>query len=1113
MSAPIRLGLMPPLTGLVALYGEEIVRAAQIAVAQINESGGVLGRPLELVIEDDGSLPDTAVPAALRLVNDHGCVAIIGNLLSNSRIAVAAQVAEPQRIPYLNFSFYEGSIYNRYFFHFAALPNQQIDKMIPFMARRYGPKMFFAGNNYEWPRGSIDAATKALRRLDGELVGEEYLPIGCSSGVIDALLDQVARSGADVFVPYFAGADQMTLLNRFTERGLKSRMAVVMGHYDEAMVAHLAPAVREGFYSSNTYFMTLDSAENRQLLQRLARQPGVTGLWPPGNGVLTNFGEGTWVCVHAFAQAAEAAGSLEAEALVAALEQVRLAAPQGIVEMDALTHHARVNTWLARCTAEGLFEIVERFGSEAPMIPERYHQTGQLASLHESPPSPQVAARIASELSVAQSRLGTAQTILSIADMGILATDSQGIIREANRAACDIFGYTEQELVGLSVHLLIPPHLRQHHGELMRGFIAGEEGERRMARRSEVQGYRKDGSFFPLEASIAKFKSGETADDWLLVVTLRDITDRKQAEEDLTRRATHDPLTGLPNRALIRERLLNALQRSRRSGLSVVLLFIDLDGFKLINDTHGHEAGDSLLKTVTARLIEQARPGDTVARLAGDEFVILCEQVEQPAGLSALAERINDSLRQAIPFGHQPLFVTASIGIAIGTGATHSADDLLRSADTAMYAVKDKGRDGWLFFNEGLQEQARQRLDITSGLRQAIERKEFSVRFQPIVAAESGRIVGAELLLRWHPPQGEISPAVFIPIAESTGVIVPIGAWVFRAACHAEADWRRRWGERAPYVSVNLSARQLSEPNLANQFAAIVDDTGACPTRLLLEITETALMADVEANLKVLRQLADQGLRVAVDDFGTGYSSLAQLTRLPVDVLKIDRAFVDGIDKSPESRSIARAIIGLGRSLGLKLVAEGVETAAQLRELCGYGCDFIQGYYFYRPLDEASFIDTLLRDQRNDVVLEAEPLHFILYVSRASQTFDADARRKLLQQSQTDNRAAGISGCLLVKGDCFMQLLEGTREQLTTLLDRIRRDPRHQDLRIIAEGPIRRRAFTDWGMVWRDIDAEEGTPDFSPWQQRRIDLMELAEDARLCYATITAYANAHHYLS
>jgi diguanylate cyclase (GGDEF)-like protein/PAS domain S-box-containing protein len=959
MPNSIRLGLMPPLTGLVEIYGPEIVWAARIACDEINERGGVLGRRLELIVEDDGSLPSTAVPAAERLIDEHGCVVLIGNLLSNSRIAVAAQVAEPRRIPYLNFSFYEGSITGRYFFHFAALPNQQIDKMIPTMAKRFGLKMFFAGNNYEWPRGSIDAAKRALSLIEGDVVGEEYLPIGADPAEIERLLDQVARSGADVFVPYFAGSDQIALLTRFTERGLKKHMAVVMGHYDEMMVSRLPPEVRSGFFSSNTYFMSLDSAENRHYLQRLARQPGITGIWPQGNGILTNFGEGAYLCVHAFANAANAAGTTDAETLVDALEKVRVFGPQGVVDMDARTHHASVNSYLARCNADGTFSIVENFGCNPPRIPERYLEQAQAARLHESPPSPEVTARLAAEVGAAQHKIGMAQQILSIADMAILAADANGIISEANRSACQIFGYRAEDLIGLSVHLLLPPHFRQRHIELVRGFVEGEETERRMSGRGEVAGYRKDGSFFPLEASIAKFKNGG---EWLLVITMRDITERKKAEEELTRRATHDPLTGLPNRALIRERLGNALQRSRRKGSSVALLFVDLDGFKLINDTHGHEAGDALLKTVATRLIEQVRPGDTVARLAGDEFVLLCEQVEQPDAMSILAERINDVLRQPFAFDGLPLFVTASIGVAIGSGSTHSADDMLRFADTAMYAVKEKGRDGWQFFSESLQDQAKQRLVITNGLRLAIERNELSPRFQPIVVAESGRIVGAELLLRWHPPEGEVSPAVFIPIAEMTGAIVPIGAWVFRQGCRAEADWRRRWGEAAPYVSVNVSPRQLNEESLANDFAAILRETGADPARLLLEITETSLMADVETNLRILRRLADLGLRVAVDDFGTGYSSLAQLTRLPVDVLKIDRAFVDGIDKSPESRTVIRAIISLGRALGLKMVAEGVENGAQQRELCADGCDLIQGYYFHRPLEESIFIETLAQE-------------------------------------------------------------------------------------------------------------------------------------------------------
>lgn len=374
----LRLGLMPPLTGIVGLYGREISWAGEIATRIVNERGGVLGRRVELVLEDDGSGPETAVPAAERLLDVHGCAAIIGNLLSSSRIAVASQVAARRRVPYLNFSFYEGSISEPFFFHFAALPNQQIDKMVPYMAETFGAKMYFAGHDYEWPRGSIDAAKRALVSAGGEIVGEEYRAMGTEFG---PLLERVETSGADVFVPYFAGSDQQKLLTLFTERNLKRRMQVVMGHYDEAMVSGLPPDVREGFYSSNTYFMSLTTEENEDYLARLARHPGVNGIWPHGNGVLTNFGEGTYLCVLAWAKAVNIAGTLEPDAVAQALSSVEVTGPQGRVVMDPLTRHAAVNTYLARCRRDGTFEIVRSFGRTAPEIPARYRSTDTIESL------------------------------------------------------------------------------------------------------------------------------------------------------------------------------------------------------------------------------------------------------------------------------------------------------------------------------------------------------------------------------------------------------------------------------------------------------------------------------------------------------------------------------------------------------------------------------------------------------------------------------------------------------------------------------------------------------------------------------------------------------------
>ncbi|WP_430754859.1 ABC transporter substrate-binding protein [Magnetovirga frankeli] len=1062
---PIRLGLMPPLSGLVQIYGQEISWAARIAVDQINRAGGLLGRPLQLIIEDDGSLPETAVPAAKRLVDEHGCSAIIGNLLSNSRIAVASEVAEVRQIPYLNFSFYEGSIAGRYFFHFAALPNQQIERMIPYMADKFGPKFYFAGNNYEWPRGSIDAAKRALLPLGGEVVGEQYLPIGTSLDEINWMLDGVARSGADVFVPYFAGIDQINLLNRFTEMGLKQRMAVVMGHYDEVMVSHLSEQVREGLYSSNTYFMSIDSAENRAYLRQLAQLPEVNGIWPEGNGVLTNFGEGTYVCVQAFAEAVRQSGSLDAEALVQALERIEIQAPQGRVRMDPLTHHAEVNSYLSRCTAAGQFEIIQRFGSLAPEIPPLYRDAFRRAFFSSGSDSPEAAALFATEAAINQQRGGEAGKILSIADVAVIATDADGQITEVNSGACELFGYSESELVGLSVNQLLPPQFRARHSEMMRHFLEGPETQRRMNQRAEISGYRKDGSYFPMEASIAKFR-GENG--WVLVATIRDLTQVKEAQEELAWQASHDVLTGLPNRALIMERLQHALERGRRRDTNVALLFIDLDGFKQVNDSYGHEAGDVLLTTLAERLMQSLRPGDTLGRLAGDEFVALCEGIEEADQVAQIAQRLSEASRRVVHYRQAELSVSASIGIAVGHATTHTADDLLRHADTAMYAVKQKGRDGWQFFSQAVQQETSQRLEIAAGLRRALEQGEFQVVLQPIVGSDSGSIRGAEMLLRWHSPKGPISPALFIPVAETSNIIIGIGRWVFEQACLAERRLRQRFGAFSPYITVNLSTRQMLDEELVESFQAILKRTGARPQNLVLEITETSLMADVGSNRVMLERFTDMGLRLAVDDFGTGYSSLAQLLNLRAHSLKIDRAFIDQLEHSQENQAVVAAISRMGRGLKMQLVAEGVETEAQRNLVRAYGIHYIQGYYFHRPMSEAD-LSQLLAEREHSLEPDEEPLRFILYISRPSPDLDTLAFQGIADHAVQANRKLGVTGYMILLDGACMQYLEGQGSKVQELYRRIAADHRHSEVRLLAEGSIQERLFMDWSMGFRRL--------------------------------------------
>jgi diguanylate cyclase (GGDEF)-like protein/PAS domain S-box-containing protein len=1056
----IRLGLLTPLTGIVSIYGEDIARAGQIATDSVNDSGGLLGRKLELIIADDGSLPETAVPAAKRLVQEDGCHAIIGNLLSNSRIAVSDQVSVPTRTPYLNFSFYEGSIFNRYFFHFAALPNQQIDKMIPYMAKHFGMKMYFAGNNYEWPRGSIDAAKLSLERIGGETVGEQYLSIGVSEEEVEWVLDGVARSGADVFVPYFAGQDQLLVLNRFYDRGLKKHMAVVMGHYDELLVSYLNPEVRDGLYSSNTYFMSVETDENAALLERLEQYPGVNGVWPNGNGTITNFSEGAFTCVTAYADAVRRADTTESEKVIEALESLRFNAPQGEVIMDSDTHHAHVNSYLSRCNLDGSFSIIEEFGCIAPEIPSRYKELFLVQESKGRALSPEETAKLAKEVAEHRSDLNDTKRILDVADMAILATDSSGIITAANRGTAEVFGYTEDELVGMPMRLLVPPHMRQRHDKAVKWFIESEAHEMRMGKKGEKTGYRKDGTFFPLEASIAKFEGG---DDWVLVATLQDLTETKKSQEELTRQATHDPLTGLPNRALLHERISNVLNRSKRRDDNIALLFVDLDGFKAVNDSHGHDAGDHLLKTLSTRMLESVRPGDTVARFAGDEFVVLCENVSEPENMATLADRLNEAMRTPVEYDSIMLGVTASIGIALGHGTTHSADDLLRYADNAMYSVKETRRDSWSFFNESLQQAAHQRLAISNGLRFALERGEFEVVFQPIVTLETEVIAGAETLLRWNSPEGPVSPAVFIPISEMNGTIVPIGKWVFEQACRAQRRWKNILGNRSPYITVNISARQFADEHLVQTFIEILQATNADPKKLVLEVTETSLMSDVTGNIKTLNELRKTGMKVAVDDFGTGYSSLSQLVRLEVDTLKIDRMFVWEFDKSSENEAIVAAISRMAKSLNIRLVAEGIESEDQLNEMLTLGVQSGQGYLFSKPIPESDFLALFdsnvgtFADDKNDV-------YFIVYASKSDASVDVKEIRNIQKQSQSLNRKHRITGHLVYHQGVFIQYIEGPKDNVESLYERISNDTRHHNVTLLAEGVSERRLFIGWSM-------------------------------------------------
>jgi diguanylate cyclase (GGDEF)-like protein len=434
---------------------------------------------------------------------------------------------------------------------------------------------------------------------------------------------------------------------------------------------------------------------------------------------------------------------------------------------------------------------------------------------------------------------------------------------------------------------------------------------------------------------------------------LADAIERLKAEEDMRHQALHDPLTGLPNRTLLADRLTQALRRATRNG-STAVLFLDLDQFKLINDSRGHRAGDELLRAVADRLTNVMRPGDTVARFGGDEFCIVCDDVDDALGAVGIARRIIAELGLPYPLATGEHFATASVGIAFADGASRPAEDLIREADAAMYRAKALGRGRYELFDELMRGDATRRLSIDQDLRRALDvDDELVAYYQPIVALPGGEIVGMEALMRWrHPERGLVAPGEFIPIAEDSGAILELGDRVLQQACHQAAGWRARLGTRPFYVSVNLAPRQVAEPGLAARVAVVLQSSGLPPEALALEITESALMEESTLVAENLRRLTDLGVRLVLDDFGTGYSSLAYLRKFPIDALKIDRSFIAGLGSGDDcdDTTIVETIIQMAAGLRLDVVAEGIETAEQAAILDGMGCRRGQGFLWSRAV-------------------------------------------------------------------------------------------------------------------------------------------------------------------
>lgn len=620
-------------------------------------------------------------------------------------------------------------------------------------------------------------------------------------------------------------------------------------------------------------------------------------------------------------------------------------------------------------TAEAMQTLAVDSFYGAALISPAQTPFGVVIVMDTEPMSPQLisnpilgltASRIALEIerNLAEDELKLSASVFNESIEAIVITDRDGAVLRVNPAFTRITGFGGEEVIGENPRLWgSKRHDKAFFEEmwdtlLNDGFWQGELWDRR-----------KSGEIFPTWQTISAVRN--TAADIIQFISIfSDISDKKRSEERIHHLAHYDLITGLPNRAFFQEQLEHSLAHARRQRSSLALLFLDLDNFKVINDAFGHPTGDALLDQVAQRLAEIVREEDTVARLGGDEFTILLTDIRDNQDAALVAEKILTSFAQ--PFKNEgiEMVVSASIGISVYPADGDDGLSLLKNADSAMYQAKQNGRNNFQFFTAEMNVLAQERLSLEADLRRALERDEFMLHFQPQLCLSSGEILGCEALVRWqHPDKGWISPYTFIPVAEESGLIIPLSEWVMRTALEQLKQWQAK-GFNTLNMSVNLSAQQFGRQNLVQTVQRLLDETGIDARHLELELTESMLMANVDATIDTLHALRDMGVRLSIDDFGTGYSSMAYLKRFPIDKLKIDQSFVRELTVDSEDAAIVTATIALGHSLNLTVIAEGVETEAQFEFLRAKACEQIQGYYFSRPLPADEFID-LLQDGQN----------------------------------------------------------------------------------------------------------------------------------------------------
>lgn len=548
------------------------------------------------------------------------------------------------------------------------------------------------------------------------------------------------------------------------------------------------------------------------------------------------------------------------------------------------------------------------------------------------------------------------RSVVESANDAIILADSKGAIISWNKGAQFIFGYQDKEVLGKKLQIIIPERFKEAHQKGMERYLSTGE-PRVIGKTVELQGLKKDGNEFPIELSLATWQ--EEGNLYFSSI-IRDITERKHAEEKINQMVYLDPLTGLPNRHLLNDRLTQALDQANENKQIIGIMFIDLDRFKYINDTLGHATGDHLLIEVAKRIHSCLGKTDTVCRQGGDEFIVLLPNTTSD-GITKKAQKIVDLFSQSFVLNGHEMFVTPSIGITLYPSDGRDIETLIKNADTAMYRVKEQGKNNFQFYTPDMNEIVSKKMNLEIGLRKALERREFKVYYQPQIDVLSGKLIGVEALIRWqHPVLGNIPPADFIPLAEETGLIIPIGKWVLHEACLQNKTWQNN-GYPTIRMAVNISSRQFQQSNLVEMVKKTLKETGLDPHLLELELTES-IIQDSKYAISTMENLKEMGIHLSIDDFGTGYSSLSYLKTFPIDTLKIDQAFTRNIFTDSKDASLVDTIINMAHNLDLKVIAEGVETIEQLHFLQQRQCNEAQGYFFSRPIS-AEEMSTVFKEQ------------------------------------------------------------------------------------------------------------------------------------------------------